>query len=38
MYRGWTKIIKRAVKVTRFFINMEFGHYLPVTQLVFFLE
>jgi hypothetical protein len=38
MQRGWTKIIKIVVKDTHFFINMELGHHLPVTQLVSILE
>jgi len=38
MYRGWTKIMETAVEDTHFFINMEFGHHLPATQLVSFLE
>jgi len=33
MYRGWTKIMETAVKDTHFFINMELGYHLPVTQL-----
>jgi hypothetical protein len=32
------KIMETAVKDTHFFINMELGHHLPVTQLVFVLE
>jgi hypothetical protein len=32
------KIMETAVKVKYFFINMEFGHHLPVTQIVSFLE
>jgi hypothetical protein len=27
MFRGWTKIMERAVKDTYFFINMELGHH-----------
>ena len=38
MYRGWTKKMETAVKHTHFFINMELGHHLPVTQPVSFLE
>jgi hypothetical protein len=38
MYRGWMKIMDTAVKDTHFFINIELGHHLPVTQLVSFLE
>jgi hypothetical protein len=38
MYRGWTKIIETAGKDTHFFINVEFSHHMPVTQLVSFLE
>jgi hypothetical protein len=37
-YRGWTKKMKTAVKDTHFFVNMELGHHLPVTQLVSFQE
>jgi len=38
MYRGRIKIMATAVKDTHFFINMDLGHQLPVTQLVSFLE
>jgi len=36
--QGWTNIMETTVKGTYFFINMELGHHLPVTQLVSFLQ
>jgi hypothetical protein len=38
MYSGWTQSWKQFLKDMHFFINVEFGHHLPLIQLVFFME
>jgi len=36
--QGKVKITETTVKDSRFFINTDLGHHLPVKQLVFFVE